>query len=66
MNMERHLKKFDDEAKRQADEAAKYHQSAKENDERVKQEIRKAQINKLQRAAGFMEEWLAKGVEDWK
>lgn len=34
--------------------------------ERVKQEIRRAQINKLQRNAGFMEEWLQKGVEDWK
>jgi hypothetical protein len=32
----------------------------------VKQEIRRAQINKLQRNAGFMEEWLHKGVEDWK
>jgi hypothetical protein len=32
----------------------------------MKQEIRRAQINKLQRNAGFMEEWLQKGVEDWK
>jgi hypothetical protein len=32
----------------------------------VRQEVRRAQINKLQRNAGFMEEWLAKGVEDWK
>lgn len=28
--------------------------------------MRRIQINKLQRNAGFMEEWLAKGVEDWK
>ncbi len=33
---------------------------------KMKQDIRKAQINKLQRNAGFMEEWLQKGVEDWK
>ena len=31
-----------------------------------KQEMRRIQINKLQRNAGFMEEWLEKGVEDWK
>jgi len=31
-----------------------------------KQEMRRIQINKLQRNAGFMEEWHQKGVEDWK
>jgi hypothetical protein len=66
MNMENHLQKFDDEALRQADEAQKYAEAEKEERERIKQEIRRAQINKLQRNAGFMEEWLAKGVEDWK
>ena len=66
MNMERHLQKFDDEAHRQADEAHRYYQAQKDEQDRVKQEIRRAQINKLQRNAGFMEEWLQKGVEDWK
>ena len=28
--------------------------------------MRRIQINKLQRNAGFMEEWHQKGVEDWK
>ena len=28
--------------------------------------MRRIQINKLQRNAGFMEEWLQKGVDDWK
>ena len=32
----------------------------------MRQETRRAQINKLQRNAGFMEEWQQKGVEDWK
>jgi len=31
-----------------------------------KQEMRRIQINKLQRNAGFMEEWHQKGVDDWK
>ena len=58
--------KFDDEAVRQEEEAKRYAAAEKEERERIKQEIRRAQINKLQRNAGFMEEWLAKGVEDWK
>lgn len=66
MNMENHLQRFDDEAVRQAEEAKRHHQAEKDEAERVRQEIRRAQINKLQRNAGFMEEWLQKGVEDWK
>mmetsp|Transcript_6306 Transcript_6306/g.10250 ORF Transcript_6306/g.10250 Transcript_6306/m.10250 type:complete len:141 (+) Transcript_6306:258-680(+) len=66
MNIERHLKKFDDEAVRQSEEAKRLANVEKEEKDRVKQEIRRAQINKLQRNAGFLEEWLAKGVEDWK
>lgn len=64
--MENHLKKFGDEARRQAEEAAQHAATEAEEKERIKQEIRRAQINKLQRNAGFLEEWLAKGVEDWK
>jgi hypothetical protein len=33
---------------------------------RQKQDMRRIQINKLQRNAGFMEEWLQKGVDEWK
>jgi hypothetical protein len=28
--------------------------------------MRRIQINKLQRNAGFMEEWMQKGAEQWK
>jgi len=66
MNMEKHLQQFDDEAIRQEEEAKRYSAAEADEKERVKQEIRRAQINKLQRNAGFMEEWLHKGVEDWK
>lgn len=64
--MEKHLKQFEDEAVRQAAEAKRYEAAEAAEKERVKQEVRRAQINKLQRNAGFMEEWLHKGVEDWK
>lgn len=64
--MENHLQKFDDEAAKQDEEAKRYYQNEKDEGNRIKQEIRRAQINKLQRNAGFMEEWLQKGVEDWK
>ena len=66
MNMEKHLKQFEDEAVRQDAEAKRYEAAEAAEKERIKQEIRRAQINKLQRNAGFMEEWLHKGVEDWK
>ena len=64
--MEKHLRKFEEEKDRQDMNATKYKHEEQESKDRVKQEIRRAQINKLQRNAGFMEEWLQKGVEDWK
>ena len=56
--MEGHLQKFDDEAVRQYEEAKRHSANEKDEKEAQKQEIRRAQINKLQRNAGFMEEWL--------
>lgn len=64
--METHLKKFEDEKERQARKASKLNKQDKINEERRKQEMRRIQINKLQRNAGFMEEWQQKGIEDWK
>jgi hypothetical protein len=42
MNMENHLKKFEDEATRQAGEAAQHAATEAEEKERIKQEIRRA------------------------
>lgn len=47
MNMESHLEKFQDEAVRQAEEAKRYAAAEREEKERTKQEVRRAQINKL-------------------
>ena len=66
IDLENHLRKFDEEAARQASQAARLDAADKKADARAKQEMRRIQINKLQRNAGFMEEWLSKGVEDWK
>ena len=46
-NMETHLKKFNVEADRQADEAKRYEDDSNDEKNRHKQEIRRAQINKL-------------------
>ena len=64
--MESHVKKFEDEKDRQAEESIQYENKKKEMQAARQQEMRRIQINKLQRNAGFMEEWHQKGVEDWK
>ena len=66
LNMESHVKKFDDEKIRQANVAATLDANDVTMNSMRKQEMRRIQINKLQRNAGFMEEWHQKGVEDWK
>ena len=66
LNMEAHLQQFDDEKVRQERSAAAQEAREKRRDAERKQEMRRIQINKLQRNAGFMEQWLQKGVEDWK
>lgn len=66
IDLEAHQQKYDDELTRQATVAAKADRADVVADAQSKQEMRRIQINKLQRNAGFMEEWLAKGVDDWK
>lgn len=66
LNMESHVRKFSEERERQAAVAQKCEQEDLQAATMRKQEMRRIQINKLQRNAGFMEEWHQKGVEDWK
>ena len=66
LNMESHLDKFEKEKVRQEGTAKTFHLEELDAKDKMRQEIRRAQINKLQRNAGFMEEWQQKGVEDWK
>jgi len=64
--MEKHLSRFEEEKLRQERRAEEAKKEELEAQGKVRQDIRKAQINKLVRNAGFMEEWMQKGVEDWK
>ncbi len=66
IDLEAHLKGFEEERQRQASLAAAAEKEEREADVRKKQEMRRIQINKLQRNAGFMEEWMQKGTEQWK
>ena len=55
--MEAHVAKFEAERERQASMAAQADAKDKDDEMLRKQELRRIQINKLQRNAGFMEEW---------
>ena len=55
--MDNHLQKFTKEAERQAKVAADALEAEKMAQTLRKQDLRRIQINKLQRNAGFMEEW---------
>lgn len=66
LNLKSHLNKFEEIRKRQESKAQQAEQEENEMHTKLKQDMRKAQIDKLQRNAGFMEEWLRKGIEDWK
>jgi hypothetical protein len=66
INLATHLHKFEERMMKQEAQAKK--EEAEDNKIRMKmkQDMMKAQIDKLQRNTGFMEEWLRKGIEDWK
>ncbi len=38
----------------------------RQEDQKVKDEIRKIQLDKLQRNQNFMEDWKKKGLENWR
>lgn len=66
VNMEKHLGKYTAEQRRQEEARAKYFKEQREIKEKMSADVRKAQINKMIRNAGFIEEWTQKGVEEWK
>ena len=55
--MEKHLEKFESEKQRQENQAQRFHSEELDAKDKMRQETRRAQINKIQRNAGFMEEW---------
>ena len=66
LDIEKKLQKYVDEAVRIQERAGKKQRETSQQDAELKEEKRKAMINKLQRNAGFMEDWEQKGVEEWK
>ena len=66
VNERNHLSKFEEIRQKQEAQAQREDQKEREMKIKMKQDMRNSQIDKLQRNAGFMEEWLRKGIEDWK
>jgi hypothetical protein len=66
IRLRNHLGKFEDEKMRQEYVAHISEQEQQNLTLKMGQDRRKAQINKMQRNAGFMEEWQQNGVENWK
>ncbi|OMJ72074.1 hypothetical protein SteCoe_29554 [Stentor coeruleus] len=66
IDLELKMKKFDDFRDAMEIKAEKLEQAEDQKEKKKKDEKRKAMINKLQRNAGFMEDWEQKGVQEWK
>ena len=66
VDLENKLVKFRDEAKRQNETNEQFAKTQRMNEDHAKKMKREAQINKLQRSLGFMEDWEQKGIQDWK
>jgi len=64
--MEKTLKKYTEEQMRQEADADKEKQLLQQKEFEAKAQKRKAELNKLQRNAGFMDEWLEKGLKEWR
>ena len=64
--MERTLQKYSLEQRRQEEIAAKEKRETQVREIEAKAQKRKAELNKLQRNAGFMDEWLEKGLKEWR
>lgn len=66
IDLEEKMKKFALYQKAAEGKSAKVRFEEDLIEKQKKEEKRKASINKLQRNAGFMEDWEQKGVQDWK
>ncbi len=64
--MEKTLAKYHQEQVRQEQAAQKELQETIQKELEAKAQKRKAELNKLQRNAGFMDEWLEKGLKEWR
>ena len=66
IDLEAKMQKFEVFKKMSETKADKMKRTEEAKENRIKDEKRKASINKIQRNAGFMEDWEQKGVQEWK
>lgn len=66
VNLDNHLDKFARFAKTQAEKEMRLKLKEETEERNLKEEMRKIQLNKLQRNMAFMEDWNQKGIENWK
>lgn len=66
IDLEKHLEKFKVFQKTQEQEVAQMKESDRMKDIKIKDEMRKIQLNKLQRNMAFLENWNEKGKENWE
>lgn len=66
VNLEKKLEKFEEAGAKNLEKVRMYVEEEKLKDLKTKEEIRKVQLNKLQRNISFMENWTTKGWENWR
>ena len=66
INLDKHLEKYKVFERTQSEYLRTLKEKEKNDDKRIKEEIRQIQLNKLQRNMAFMEDWNQKGNENWK
>lgn len=66
INLRTHQHKFEEIRQRQEEKAKRDEDNEYKRKLQMLSDTRKGQIDKIQRNAGFMEEWLRKGIEDWR
>ncbi|OMJ83099.1 hypothetical protein SteCoe_16018 [Stentor coeruleus] len=66
IDLELKMKKFDDFKHEMEIKVKKAVRAEEQKEKKKKDEKRKGMINKIQRNAGFMEDWEQKGVQEWK
>ncbi|KAL4511584.1 hypothetical protein ABPG72_012429 [Tetrahymena utriculariae] len=66
VNQDNHLKKFDEFKIQQDIIIKKLKESEEEKEKQLKEQMRKIELNKLQRNMAFQEDWNEKGLEQWK
>ncbi|KAM3135116.1 hypothetical protein pb186bvf_012762 [Paramecium bursaria] len=66
VNLDNHQEKFNRFAMVQAEKERRLKLKEETEERNLKEEMRKIQLNKLQRNMAFMEDWNQKGIENWK